>query len=319
MPETLDSGVRKFLRSLDELEFRPLAQLTPDQARAQFRQLVALGQGPTAELRVGRVSDATFRGIPVRIYEPAKNSANVVVLYIHGGGWVLGDLDTTDSTARALAESLGYTVITVGYRLAPEYPYPAALDDCRAVAEHLNVHYPKSRIALAGDSAGGNLALAVSAISTVDHSIRVDAQLLIYPALDEKQQHPSQQEFAEGYLLTKEDMHWFWEQYLGPHRETPQSINALEPTLGLMPTTIITTAGFDPLQDEGKELARRLAGAGVPVHHLHHSALPHGWLDFAGTVPAAAAARAEVIGGLSDLLDRLPVTGQELVQPARPE
>lgn len=305
MPDEIDSDARSFLVALDRLDARPLHEIDAETAREQQRAAVSLGQGPDRDA-VLRVEDRDEAGVPVRVYEMTNELPDAIVMFVHGGGWVLGDLGTADWTARSIAVALNCTVVSVDYRLAPEHPYPAALQDCTAVLTALSRRYPTSRIAVVGDSSGGNLALAVGAASVSDPLLRVDAQLLLYPALDPAQRSPSHDTYADGYVLTRESMRWFWQQYLAG-----SASNYHEPALDGLPPTIVTTAGFDPLQDEGRDLAERLVAANVTTLFLHHGNLTHAWLDSAGTVPAARRARDEVLALFRTLVESVPSTSIE--------
>lgn len=307
MTPHLDLGVRAFLDRLALLDTKPLGDLAPAEAREQHLKLVQFGQGTFPDHEVFQVEDTTYSRVPVRTYRMSDDAPRTVVVYLHGGGWVLGSLDTADPCARAIAASLDCTVISVDYRLAPEHPFPAAVDDCRAVLEYVTALYPASRIAVAGDSAGGNLALAITSASLTSDDLRVDAQLLLYPALDPGQSAASHNSFSDGYVLTKDDMRWFWDTYLGDVPAVDYGPRVEASHLTGMPPTVVTTAGFDPLQDEGRALAGSLIAANVPTTYIPHTNLVHGWMDFAGTVPAAAEARSAALGALAQALESVPV------------
>jgi acetyl esterase len=240
--------------------------------------------------------------VPVRIYEPHVKSAGAVVFF-HGGGWVVGTLDTLDPELRWFAHRLGARVISVDYRLAPENRYPAPLDDCMAVLRDVARGSAHGPIAVAGDSAGGNLA-AAAALLARDEGLPLSAQLLIYPALDATLRQASYTDFAEGFLLTRAGMEFNWSSYLGPHGDEihPLASPLAHRDLSGVAPAVIVTAGYDPLRDEGVEYGRRLRAAGVPCVHLHHPGLAHGFLAMAGRVPAAGDAIEQFLYHLADLI-----------------
>ena len=223
------------------------------------------GPGP----EIASVEDREIAGVPVRIYRPSAADGLPVLLYFHGGGWVIGDLDSHDGVSRDLASQAGILVIAVDYRLAPEHKFPAAVDDSLAVTQWVLDHAAEvggdpSRVAVGGDSAGGNLA----AILAHELRGRLAFQLLVYPATDMTMSFPSITDNGEGYLLTKASMDWFTGHYLdgtgADRRELRLSpLNNTDWT-GLPPALVIT-AEFDPLRDEGEAYAAKLQAAGVPT------------------------------------------------------
>lgn len=276
-----------------------------DQRRRAFadaqRMLAAPGMGRPFD---GRISDDAVDGhvgcVPIRRYEPTGSDPGNGVVYFHGGGWVLGDLDTGDPFARLLATRLRATVISVDYRLAPEHPFPAGLDDCLLVARAARAEFTR-RCALVGDSAGGNLALAV-ALSSFGTS-QFDAQLLLYPCLDASMAGPSYEVRATGSGLTREDMRFFWAAYAGEAAPRTELLSPGAATdLSGLPPTIIASAGFDVLHDENRLFARRLGAAGVSTHELVSPTLPHGFIETIERVPAARQATLEAVRLLRTLL-----------------
>jgi len=234
--------------------------------------------------------------VPLRYYRPHGASADAplpALLYIHGGGWVIGDLDTHDVLCRQLANGARCAVYSVDYRLAPEHPFPAAVDDCIAALKFVAGRH--SRVAVGGDSAGGNLATVV-ALHVRDHGgPQIAFQLLIYPATDQRAQHPSIRRNGEGYLLTKKSMDYFQAQYL-PRKADLLDWRAsplLAGSLAGLPPAYVITAGYDPLVDEGREYAERMAKAGVEVAYREYSDMVHGFILFGGVLETANAAVAE--------------------------
>jgi acetyl esterase len=282
----------------------------PGRARARHRRDLATTAGPPRPL--ARVEAMEIPGaagkLPARLYvaDPAtpEGAAGPLLVYFHGGGWVIGDLDTHDSPCRFLAAETGTAVLSVDYRLAPEHPFPAALDDACAAfawaAEHAaELGADPARIAVGGDSAGGNLAAAVSLQARDDGGPRPAMQLLFYPVTDALG-GPSRQDFAEGFQLTKADMDWFEAHYLsgGASGEDPRiSVLRAEDLSGL-PPAYVTTAGFDPLRDEAEAYAERLRTAGVPVALRRHPGLIHGFANMTAISRTARAAMLETAGAL---------------------
>jgi acetyl esterase len=223
--------------------------------------------------------------IPVRVYTPhdAVGGEAGVLVWSHGGGWVIGDLETADATCRALANRSGAVVVSVDYRLAPEHPAPAALDDCIEAlmwtvenGELLGVDVTK--LAVGGDSAGGNLAALVCQRVRDDFGPAIEFQLLVYPATDLTMSHPSIEENGEGYFLTKDSMQWFCECYLGEADPKSPSISPLHAeSLAGLPPALVITAEFDPLRDEGEAYAAALREAGVPTEHVRYDGQIHGF------------------------------------------
>ena len=250
----------------------------------------AIATHPTGET-VATVLDRTIPGpegaIGVRIYTPDAAAPLPLLVYLHGGGFVTGSLDTHDPLCRALANRAACTVLSVDYRLAPEHRFPAALDDSHAAlrwaADHAaELGVDAERIAVGGDSAGGNLA-AATALRCRERGPRLCHQLLIYPVIAPDFETASYRENAEGYLLTRGMMMWFWRQYLADPAQgnDPEAAPLRAPDhAGLAPATVIT-AEFDPLRDEGEAYAARLREAGVPTELLRYDGQIHAFVSFA--------------------------------------
>jgi acetyl esterase len=232
------------------------------------------------------------------------------VVFFHGGGFVLGDVDTHDNQCRALCTGVEAVVLSVGYRLAPEHPCPAAVDDCLAAtrwaAEHVaDLGGDRDRIAVAGDSAGGNLAAVVCQQARDTGGPALAAQLLIYPGVDFETRYPSEEENAEGYFLTLEDMIWFADNYAGHmDRRDPRMSPLRAAELSGLPPAVIATAEFDPLRDQGEAYADALERAGVPVVRRRYDGLIHGFFDLGALSPACAGAVSELCADLRGLLAR---------------
>jgi len=261
---------------------------------------------------MARIESAEVPGqagpIPARLYVPEGLPAGEpapLLVYYHGGGWTLGDLDTHDGICRFLAAAAGVSVLSVDYRLAPEHRFPAALEDAWAgfswAAENAaSLGIDPARIAVGGDSAGGNLAAVVSLLARAGGGAAPALQLLIYPIVDSAEDHSSRRRFAEGFLLTKDDMDSFERHYLPPGTDpTDPRVSILRaPDLSGLAPAYVATAGFDPLRDEGEAYALRLREAGVKVALRRHPGLVHSFANQTAISRTARAAMGEVAGAL---------------------
>lgn len=294
---------------LDQINASPLDFDTLDAPtmRQLYEALTATDGEPVA---VADVRDTTAPGaggdIPVRVYRPDGDGPAPVLVWYHGGGWVIGSVAASDPTARKLCARAGVVVVSVEYRLAPEHPHPAAVDDAwdalRWVADNAaDLGGDPERIAVGGDSAGGNLAALVALKARDEGGPRLRHQLLVYPGVDLTMAHPSIDENGEGYFLTKATMDWFIGHYLGTEGEHGDARDpAISPLhaadlSGVAPAQVLT-AEFDPLRDEGDAYATRLAEAGVDVVHVPGPGLVHGFFGMGAISPdadAAAVAAAE--------------------------
>jgi acetyl esterase len=288
---------------------------------AARRQNSALGRalgGPlepvsaveTYDVPVGSEPDS--HSIAVRVYHPSAATTLPGLLYCHGGGWVSGTLDSYDALSRALAVACGAVVAVVDYRLAPEHPYPAALDDVAAALRWMFRHAQDlgcdpDRIGIAGDSAGGNLA-AVTALRLRSegngpgrhqpHAPNLAAQLLLYPILDATISSASYAGLADGYYLTTNLVRWYWENYLGTAEDldgrSPDVSPRCAADLRGLPDTLILSCGYDPLKDEAQAYADQLEQAGTHICRLHYPATIHGFLRFRGPLEVARTAAREI-------------------------
>jgi acetyl esterase len=305
MTSRLDPDLEKILPLLP---LRDAATLTPVRARAE---LVALADSrkdvPLPELATAK--DITVDGaagpIAARLFATGKTPAPTIV-YFHGGGWVAGDLFTHERQARTLAIETEAVVLSVDYRRPPETPFPGAFEDCLAATRWAAANIGKlggdpARLAVAGDSAGGNLAAAVAQSSRTGGP-RLAAQLLIYPATDlagnygaaaENAKYPSRQQNADGYFLTGDAMRFFAGHYLPRLKdsEDPRASPLRSADLAGLPRAVITTAEFDPLRDEGEAYADALKKAGVDVAYFREAGMVHGYFGMGAASPAADAAR----------------------------
>lgn len=236
--------------------------------------------------------DAPVGGIPVRIYRPSEAPAPVHV-HFHGGGWVIGDLQTHDADCREICVAAGCIVISVDYRLAPEHPFPAGLNDCYAAICWASAHTADlgarlGPVSIGGDSAGGNLAAAAALMARDHNGPEIALQLLLYPVTEPSMSSASFNDNAEGYLLSKTMMAWFWDHYCPDieQRNNPLASPLLAPDLSGLPPAIVLTAEYDPLRDEGEAYANRMAEAGVAVEMRRYDGFIHGFFSLAAVIEA---------------------------------
>lgn len=288
-PAGLDPRVRAALEAQGPAE--ELRSLGAAAARANFSALAARVPKPAEPLAA--VEDRTIgTGIPVRLYRPEGEGPFPVLLYFHGGGWVVGDLDTHDHVCRSLARRAGALVMNVHYRLAPETPFPGPLDDCEAALRWAAERAPEvggdpRRIAVGGDSAGGNLAAGLALRMRDRGGPRIGHQMLIYPVTDRNYETTSYREFASGYGLTRSNMQWFWECYRPSGELDPTAAPLRSASLKGLPPAFVLTAEYDVLRDEGEAYARRLHKEGVAVRGMRFLGMNHGFIRMAAVYPQA--------------------------------
>jgi len=298
----LDTATEKFLEILRSAGLPPLYEQTVAAARDGIRANARNMPGPP--IAVQRVEDRTLpglaAGVPVRLYWPRETKPGEslpIVVNFHGGGWVIGDLDTHDRIARYYCTHADAIVLNVDYRLAPEHKFPAAVDDaylavCWAAEHAAELGGDSSRIAVAGDSAGGNLATVVCQMSKANRGPQIVFQALAYPAtdMDLTKGYPSRASFGGGeYFLSVREMEWFVAQYLSDVRKQvadPRASPLMSDDLAGLPPALVVTAGFDPLQDEGRAYADALSAAGVAVEYRCFPSTIHAFLSFAPIIPA---------------------------------
>lgn len=286
--------VAAFLAVLNGLPGPKTHELTPAEARAQTRALAPLADLPVGELAV--IRDLACPGpageVPLRLFDARdQRGPGPVVVYFHGGGFVLGDLDSYAPLCAAIARGLDLPVVSVGYRLAPEHRYPAAIDDCEAAARWVAqspaaLDRPATGLALAGDSAGGALTVATAlALRDAPAARPVLAQWPIYPAVDAAAKYPSYRQFGEGYMLTRQSMAWFHDHYradLDHWRGAPMIADQTG-----MPPTLVLGAGLDPLLDQARAYAAATCLAGVPTVYREAAGNIHGFLSLRKAIPSA--------------------------------
>jgi len=291
----------------------PYHTVTAFVARRIYRDTRAALSPPPPEVSEARLLIADGP-VAIRAYRPigaAKGEVLPALVYFHGGGWTIGDLDTHDTLCRQLANGARCAVFSVDYRLAPEHPFPAAVDDCIAATAYVarnagTLAIDARRIAVGGDSAGSNLATVVALDARDRGGPRLAFQLLIYPATDQRMQHASHRENGEGYLLTRQAIEFFRGGYL-PRREDWTDWRAsplLAPSLAGLPPAYVLTAGFDPLRDEGREYCERLKREGVEATYRQYDDMVHGFVLFGGAVDAANQAVQECCAALRGAFGR---------------
>jgi acetyl esterase len=275
----------------------PLSSGTPEAGREAFRTLNMLAARVVPQVEVGSVSEVTDGPVPMRVYRPAGETLGTL-MFLHGGGFVIGDLDSYDFQCRTLCSRAGVTVVSVDYRLAPEHPFPAGVEDAAAALDWVMAN-EDGPFVIGGDSAGGNLSAVTAQART-----GLAAQLLLYPSTDMVTERPSVEANGEGLFLTRDDMEWFHAHYLGGDealRSDPRASPALGKLEGL-PTALIYTAEYDPLRDDGDAYAEALSAAGVKVVHRRFEGLIHGFFALGPLSQAAAGAVERVCDDLRDLL-----------------
>ena len=294
---TLDTKVRAMLDQMAAMAMPKLWEIGPKAARAAMSSSIFRGNNEP----IGRIEDIKIPGpigdLALRVYTPVSQPDGLLagLVFFHGGGFVLGDLESHDGLCRALANESRCRVVAVDYRLAPENPFPAAVEDCYAAtkwvaANEARLGIDSARLAVGGDSAGGNLAAVVAQLAQADGAPKLAFQLLIYPVTQlAGQDTPSMRENAKGYFLEKESMDWFTRCYAPDkaHRGDARLSPLLAKDLAGQPAAYVVTAGFDPLRDEGKAYADRLDAAGVPVTYVNYPGMIHGFFSMRDLIPKA--------------------------------
>jgi acetyl esterase len=314
MPVTLDPDAASVFKAFQEAGRPPYETVSPTEAREFYLQARFVTNPEPPELKsVQPLAIPSPHGsIPARLYTPktlrTTNGLAPCLVFFHGGGWVIGDLDSHDVVCRKLADEGELIVIAVDYRLAPEHKFPAAADDAIAATQWIALNAKQigvdaSRLVVGGDSAGGNLAAVVAIAARDDKSPAIAGQLLIYPAIDFAMTHPSHREPETSILLTHSVIRWFRDHYLnGPAdvhdwRASP----ARAKTLAGLPPAYVLTAGADPLRDEGDEYAQRLSESGVPVTYRTFPGQFHGFFTMGKLLQQANVAASDIGGWLKAL------------------
>ncbi len=290
----LDASTAALIALAGRLSFPPWNEGTPEQARAAMERDFALLAAPAEPMESveDRSVPAPAGAMSARVYRPrTAEERPPVLVFFHGGGFVIGSIATHDGVCRTIARYARCIVVSIEYRLAPEHPYPAAVDDAEAGFLFVLGHADElggdaARVAVGGDSAGGNLAAVVSRRLRDGGGPVPFAQILIYAATNLTRSEASHEVFSSGLLLDRELTDWFMDHYAADARSPDASPLFADDLCGL-PPAVVATAGFDPLRDEGERYAQRLREAGVPVVELHEASLTHGFVSFAGASPAA--------------------------------
>ena len=314
--QTLDPDLQLLLR-LERLTDAATPARSPQRRREHQDVATALAGGPpdsgvnTEAITIPATMHPDRHSIPARLYHPDGLAAgSPLLVFHHGGGWVTGSLSSHDAVCRYLAVRSGVRVLAVGYRLAPEHPFPAAVQDAVTVFRFAREHAARlgadpDAIALGGDSSGGNLAAVTAHLAARAGEPPPAFLLLFYPPTDAVHRTPSRDMFGLGFMLTEADIVWFSDHYMPPgvDRADPRASILLADDLSGMPSTYLATAGFDPIRDEGEMFAQRLADAGVPVVLRRHPDLVHGFVNMIGLAPRCREAVAEAAGALRAGLD----------------
>jgi acetyl esterase len=306
----LDPQAQKVVDTIAALNLKPIKDSTPTEARESMRTRTA-GLGPVEDVPAVADHRVPVQGgeITVRVYSPAGHGPHPVLVFYHGGGWVIGDLYTHDGLCRSIVNAAGCAVAAVDYRLAPEFKYPVAVDDGYAGLKWVVASAPRlgldpARVAVGGDSAGGNLAAAMTLLARERHGPRILLQVLIYPVTNHDFGTASYRENATGYMLTTEDMRWFWRHYLAREEQgrEPSASPLRAASLADLPPALVMTAGCDPLRDEGEAYAARLRDAGVPVTLAQYPGMFHGFIRMTRILDQAKAGLDEIAGALRKTL-----------------
>jgi len=302
----LDPQAQALVDAMAKLNLKPIEDSTPDEARESMRSRTA-ALGPFADVAAVTEHRVPVAGgeIAVRLYAPGGASPHPALVFYHGGGWVIGDLYTHDGVCRSLTNAAGCIVASVDYRLAPESKYPVAAEDSYAallwiVANAARLGIDPRRVAVGGDSAGGNLSAAVALMARDRKGPALVYQALIYPVTNYDLDTPSYHENATGYVLTREAMRWFWRHYLAREEQgrEPLASPLLAPNLTGLPPALVITAACDPLRDEGEAYAARLRDAGVLVTLTRYDGMFHGFVRMTRFLDKARAAVDEIGGSL---------------------
>jgi acetyl esterase len=306
---SLHPQVQTLLERAARSSLPPYYTVSPFVARRIYRDTRAVLAPKAPE--VAEVRLFAFENYAMRVYRPVLGETLPALVYFHGGGWTIGDVDTHDVLCRQLAAGARCAVFSVEYRLAPEQPFPAAVDDCFAATRYVADNAAKLNvqgIAVGGDSAGGNLAATVSLLARDAGGPALAFQLLIYPATDQRCATPSHERNAQGYLLTRDGIHYFRRAYLPSESDWLdwRASPLLAKSHANLPPALVITAGYDPLLDEGRAYAERLRAAGVQVTYREFADMVHGFVLFGGVVDTANAAVAECCAALRGAFQKVP-------------
>jgi len=300
---SLNPQIAAIMNMLTSREMPPLEMISPQAYRAAMKMPAEHWPVPEPVAHVRNTSIVGPGGdIPVRIYRPEAPGPLPLLVYFHGGGFVIGDLDTHDNLGRAFCNALQAVVVSVDYRLAPEHKFPAAVEDayaaaCWAAVQAKELGGDAARLIIGGDSAGGNLAAVVCQLAKARGAPAIAHQMLIYPMCDMDLERASYRRLGKGYFLETEMVQWFWDHYLEGAAEAPdaRAFPLRSEDLTALPPATVVTGEYDPLKDEGEAYARRLEAAGVPVSYREYAGVIHGFMSFIGGAEPADRAFAETV------------------------
>ena len=292
----LDPQAQAVIDQVTALGLPAVWEVTPEQARINAASRPR-PVGPEVAKVEDRSVPAPDGDVPVRIYTPEGSGPFPILVWYHGGGWVIGDLDSADPSARNLCKGAGCVVVSVDYRLAPETKFPGPAEDCYAATvwaadNAASINGDASRIAVGGDSAGGNLAAAISLMAADRNGPDIVHQLLVYPVTDRNYQTASYVDNATGYMLAKDAMQWYWDAYLADEADAsnPYAAPMQAGNLAGQPSALVITAEFDPLRDEGEAYGKRLQEAGVETTVTRYDGMIHGFFGMVGVMDQSAVA-----------------------------
>ena len=294
----VDPQLQPVLDLVNQPGMPAFGDLSPEETRA----LMASFAAPREDDGLASVDDGEVAGVPVRWYRPHGASEDAAFVWLHGGGWVIGSVATSDATASKLAAASGVTVCSVDYRLAPEHPFPAAVDDCFAALQWVGEHGAEiggdpSRIAVCGDSAGGNLSTVTSILARDNGGPDVCFQALIYPTTDARADYPSVQENGDSIFLSADSMQWFYEHYQSDKLDWRAS-PILAEDLSNLPPALIITAEYDTLRDEGEAYGEALREAGNNVTVRRYDGMTHVFVQLCGMLEDGRRAISEIAAAL---------------------
>ncbi|MBE3604445.1 alpha/beta hydrolase [bacterium] len=310
----LDPQMKAILDTIAAAGGKPFNAMTPAEAREGIKLLVQVFGGQPEQM--AKVEDRRVPGpageIPLRVYTPGGAAPMGGLVYFHGGGWVIGDIDSHDEVCCGLAKGAGCIVVSVDYRLAPEHKFPAAPEDCFAATKWVSQNaaalgIDANRIAVGGDSAGGNLAAVVAQMARDRGGPKIAFQLLIYPATDWSKESASQREFTQdGYILSRGDMVWFYDHYMtsAADKTNPYFSPACAKSLAGLPPAFVITAAIDPLRDEGEAYGEALRKAGVPTTVKRYLGVCHGFVMMGAKLDAGKQAIADCCAELKKAFGR---------------
>jgi acetyl esterase len=310
----LDPQAQRVVEAMAALNLKPVEESTPAEARESIRARTA-ALGPLDEVAAVADHRVPVAGgeITVRLYSPGGPGLHPVLVYYHGGGWVIGDLYTHDGLCRSITNAARCAVASVDYRLAPESKYPVPVEDSYAALRWVTANAARlgldpQRVAVGGDSAGGNLATVAAILARERGGPALVHQILIYPVTDHDLNTASYLENATGYVLTREGMRWFWTHYLAREAQgrEPHASPLRAASLAGLPPALVITAEHDPLRDEGEAYAARLRGAGVPVTLTRYTGMFHGFVRMTRILDKARTALDEIAGSLQKTFATYP-------------